>query len=74
MLVAERHDVSELMPLILARVAALLGVEDGFLSLVQPDRDSLAIVAGTGWFASRVGLSLRSARGSPGTWRRAARP
>ena len=66
MLVAERHGVSELMPLILARVAALVDVEDGFLYLVQPDRESLSIVAGTGWFASHVGRSLNVGEGLAG--------
>ena len=55
LLVAERHEMPELLPLILARAAELVGASGGYLYLFQPDRESLAIVAGRGEFARRIG-------------------
>ena len=58
LLVAERREMPELLHLILTRAAALVGVKDAFLYLLEPDRQTLAIVAGIGEFASQIGFSV----------------
>src|SRR6478609_556296 len=66
LLVAERREMPELLRLILTRAAALVGVEDAFLYLLKPDRQTLAIVAGIGEFASQIGFSLKAGEGLAG--------
>ena len=56
----------ELLRLILTRAAALVGVEDAFLYLLKPDRQTLAIVAGIGEFASQIGFSVKVGEGLAG--------
>ncbi len=56
----------ELLRLILARAAELVGAADGCLYLLQPDRESLAIVAGTGEFARRLGFCVKLGEGLAG--------
>ncbi|WP_411278162.1 diguanylate cyclase [Gaiella sp.] len=58
-LVAERHETPVLLRLILSKAAALFGVDDGHLYLVEPDRDGLSLAAGTGAFSDRVGDRIR---------------
>jgi diguanylate cyclase (GGDEF)-like protein len=65
-LVADRHEMPELLHLILVRAGALLAVEHGYLYLVQPDRESLAVVAGIGEFERRTGFSIRFGEGLAG--------
>ena len=65
-LVAERHEMPELLRLILARAAELVGVEDGYLYLLQPDRQSLVVVAGIGEFVERIGFCLQLGEGLAG--------
>ena len=66
-LVADRHEMPELLRLILTRAAALVGVEDAFLYLLQPDGKTLVVVAGLGEFAEQHRLlGSGSERGSQG--------
>jgi len=65
-LVADRHEMPELLRLILTRAAALVGVEDAYLYLLQSDRQSLVAVAGIGEFAERIGSSVRLGEGLAG--------
>ena len=58
-LVAERHEIPRLLHLILVNAAALIGVDDGYLFLIEPDRDALSLAAGVGAFTDQVGLRIR---------------
>jgi GAF domain-containing protein len=65
-LVAERHEMAELHRLILTRAAVLVGVEDAFLHLLEPDREKLVVVAGIGAFSELIGSSVRLGEGLAG--------
>ncbi|MCY7304327.1 MAG: diguanylate cyclase [Thermoleophilia bacterium] len=58
-LVAERYEIPRLLHLILVNAAALVGVDDGYLYLVEADRDALSLAAGVGSFSDQVGLRIR---------------
>ena len=65
-LVAERHEIPELQHRILAKAAALFAVDDGYLYLIEPDRDTLALVTGIGAFSGQVGSCVRFGEGLAG--------
>ena len=66
LLVADRHEMPELLRLILTRAAALVGVDDAFLYFLKPDGQTLAIVAGIGEFAAQIGFSVAIGEGLAG--------
>jgi diguanylate cyclase (GGDEF)-like protein len=59
-LVAERHEVPRLLHLILVHASALVEVDDGYLSLIEPDRETLSLAAGVGAFSDREGQRIRA--------------
>ena len=77
-LVAERHEVPRLLHLILVHAAALVEVDDGYLYLIEPDRETLSLAAGVGAFSDREGLRIRAGdpfwEGSPRVERRSRSP
>ena len=66
LLVADRHEMPELLRLILTRAAALVGVDDAFLYFLKPDGQTLVIVAGIGEFAAQIGFSVAIGEGLAG--------
>ncbi|HZQ38283.1 MAG TPA: PAS domain S-box protein, partial [Dehalococcoidia bacterium] len=66
----KRLEPRELLPAIVSRAAALLGVEHGFVNLLTPDGEAMAGTGGVGLFRDKVD-AFRRGEGLVGTvWQR----
>jgi diguanylate cyclase (GGDEF)-like protein len=67
-------DPTELLQTVMIRAASLIGVEHGFIYVVEPDGSKLTVRGGLGLFNGFLGYSVRRGEGASGTVWETGRP
>ncbi|HEX7471878.1 MAG TPA: diguanylate cyclase [Candidatus Limnocylindrales bacterium] len=70
----DRLDPTELLNTIMVRAASLIGVEHGFIYVVEPDGSALVVRGGLGIFESLLGYSVQRGEGASGLVWQTGRP